>query len=229
MDWSHRNNQHLWANSGISVDRSRRRPTANGLWWDYQLCECNQLHRRHYRRVVGYANGTEHACRWLSPNDPLQDIHTLSDSPRSIARDVSDDGNIVVGQIVPSNGIFWRAFRWTPQQGMEDLNTLYASLLADGSELHQALAMSPNERFIVGSGLNAATGRREAFILDTGLPAVPTRAMLMRTAMWMTLTCWQYCLLRKRGARLGRVDVNCDAVVDNADLLAVLFAFGQGC
>jgi len=28
---------------------------------------------------------------------------------------------------------------------------------------------------------------------------------------------------------LGRVDVNCDETVDDADLLTVLFAFGQGC
>lgn len=31
------------------------------------------------------------------------------------------------------------------------------------------------------------------------------------------------------GANLGRVDVNCDQVVDDADLLIVLFNFGQGC
>jgi len=28
---------------------------------------------------------------------------------------------------------------------------------------------------------------------------------------------------------LGRVDVNCDETVDDADLLTVLFAFGGGC
>ncbi|GIV08686.1 MAG: hypothetical protein KatS3mg019_0777 [Fimbriimonadales bacterium] len=31
------------------------------------------------------------------------------------------------------------------------------------------------------------------------------------------------------GANLGRVDVNCDRVVDDADLLVVLFNFGRGC
>jgi hypothetical protein len=31
------------------------------------------------------------------------------------------------------------------------------------------------------------------------------------------------------GAGLGRVDVNCDGRVDDADLLQVLFAFGSGC
>jgi len=31
------------------------------------------------------------------------------------------------------------------------------------------------------------------------------------------------------GSNLGRVDVNCDGVVDDADLLRVLFSFGSGC
>lgn len=31
------------------------------------------------------------------------------------------------------------------------------------------------------------------------------------------------------GSNLGRVDVNCDGIVDDADLLIVLFNFGQGC
>jgi len=31
------------------------------------------------------------------------------------------------------------------------------------------------------------------------------------------------------GSNLGRVDVNCDNVVDDADLLQVLFNFGSGC
>jgi hypothetical protein len=31
------------------------------------------------------------------------------------------------------------------------------------------------------------------------------------------------------GSNLGRVDVNCDEVVDDADLLQVLFNFGSGC
>jgi len=31
------------------------------------------------------------------------------------------------------------------------------------------------------------------------------------------------------GGNLGRVDVNCDRRVNDADLLVVLFAFGCGC
>jgi probable HAF family extracellular repeat protein len=63
-----------------------------------------------------------------------------------------------------------RAFRWTASGGMEDLNTTYASLLTNGSVLREARAISPDGRYIVGRGYNAATGRYEAFLLDTGAP-----------------------------------------------------------
>lgn len=183
--------------------------------------------------IAGYAtypDTTRHACRWLSPNDPPQDIHTLSGSSMSMAGAVSDDGNVVVGQFFPSGGLFWRAFRWTPQRGMEDLNVLYASLLADGSELFDVGSMSPDGRFIVGSGYNAATGRREAFLLDTGVPCrthdgdVDENGCVDDADLLAVLFAFG-----NTGNNLGRVDVNCDAVVDDADLLAVLFAFGQGC
>ncbi len=77
---------------------------------------------------------------------------------------------------------------------MQDLNTVYANLLTDGSVLLSANSISPNGRFIVGEGFNAATNRYEAFLLDTG-------------------------------ALKG--DVNGDGIVDDQDLLMVLFSFGQ--
>ena len=96
-----------------------------------------------------------------------------------------------------------RAFRWTASSGlMEDLNTTYASLLTNGSVLWEARAISPNGRYIVGLGWNAATRRYEAFLLDTGTGQSP-------------------CTLDG--------DVNGDGIVDDADLLIVLFNFGNRC
>ena len=92
-----------------------------------------------------------------------------------------------------------RAVRWTAS-GIEDLNRTYASLLTDGSMLFDACAISPNGRYIVGWGYNDATGL-EAFLLDTqGTPP---------------------CTLNG--------DVNGDGIVDDADLLTVLFNFGNRC
>jgi hypothetical protein len=78
-----------------------------------------------------------------------------------MASGVSADGSLIVG----SSGD--RAFRWTAQTGMQDMNQLYASLLQDSSVLWNAYAISPDGRYIVGSGYNARTRRYEAFLLDT--------------------------------------------------------------
>lgn len=112
--------------------------------------------------VVGVAydtNGNQRAFHWTAGK--MEDLGTLG-GDESSAHDVSADGSVVVGK---SNG---RAFRWTFKGGMEDLNKTYAHLLTDGSELRAAYAISPNGRYIVGHGYNAATKRLEAFLLDTG-------------------------------------------------------------
>jgi probable HAF family extracellular repeat protein len=118
--------------------------------------------------VVGWANnaaGQERAFRWTAAGG-MQDLGTLGGG-LSAASGVSADGSVVVGwaENAAGQGL---AFRWTASGGMEDLNTTYASLLTDGSVLWGAMAISPNGRYIVGYGFNAATGLKEAFLLDTG-------------------------------------------------------------
>jgi probable HAF family extracellular repeat protein len=117
--------------------------------------------------VVGGADnaaGQWRAFRWQ--NGVMQDLGTLG-GDESEASGVSADGAVVVGWAANAAGQE-RAFRWTPSRGMEDLNTTYASLLTNGSVLIEARAISPDGRYIVGVGRNAATGRNEAFLLDTG-------------------------------------------------------------
>jgi probable HAF family extracellular repeat protein len=151
--------------------------------------------------VVGSARnaaGDWHAFRWTASGG-MQDLGTLG-GRGSGAYGVSADGSVVVGWAQNAAG-FYRAFRWTASGGMEDLNTTYASLLTNGSVLSVARAISPDGRYIVGRGYNAATGRTEAFLLDTqGTPP---------------------CTLDG--------DVNGDGKVDDADLLIVLFNFGNRC
>jgi hypothetical protein len=106
---------------------------------------------------------------------------------------------------------------------MQDLNQLYAALLQNGSVLEEAYSISPNGRYIVGLGYNAATGRNEAFLLDTGgrTPGdvdgdgdVDDADLL---AVLLAFGCSGSC---------GAADVNGDGVVDDADLLIILFNFG---
>ena len=108
---------------------------------------------------------------------------------------------------------------------MEDLNATYAHLLTPGSVLEIASAISPDGRYIVGQGYNAATGRTEAFLLDTGFPLqgdVDRNGCVDDADLLAVLFAFG-----ERGYR--NEDLNWDGTIDDADLLVVLFNFGQGC
>jgi uncharacterized membrane protein len=163
------------------------------------------------------------ACRW--ENGELSVLNT-PEGMQSVAYDVSADGSVVVGAMYYV-GVFYsysRAVRWT-QAGIEDLNQTYADLLRDGSILESAHAVSPDGRYIVGTGFNAATGRHEAFLLDTGFPIrgdVTHNGCVDDEDLLRVLLAFG-----ERGYH--NLDVNWDGWVDDADLLEVLFNFGHGC
>ncbi len=178
--------------------------------------------------VVGYAlpdteGGPSTSIRWV--NGQAQNLGWLPDdgADGSIAYGVSADGAIVVGN---SDG---RAYRWTPERGMENLNRVYTSLLTDGSQLLSANAISADGRYIVGVGYNATASRTEAFLLDTRACQphqgdVDESGCVDDADLIAVLFAFG-----TSDSTLGREDVNCDGVVDDTDLLQVLFAFGNGC
>jgi probable HAF family extracellular repeat protein len=96
----------------------------------------------------------------------MQELGALPVFDSSEATAVSADGTVVVGFAYNANREY-RAVRWTQATGMQDLNALYASLLTPGSRLEQANAISPDGRYIVGTGWNAGARRLEGFLLDT--------------------------------------------------------------
>ncbi|MFN4032876.1 MAG: hypothetical protein ACK4ME_04540 [Fimbriimonadales bacterium] len=222
---------------GAAFYRSQGLPEARAVYW-----RGNTIHQLGavdgYRRswafaashdgtvVVGYAlsdneNGPSTSVRWV--NGQPEDLGWLpGNAPDgSIAYGVSGDGSIVVGN---SDG---RAYRWTPQTGMQNLNTVYAQLLSDGSRLHSANAISSDGRYIVGTGYNASTRRMEAFLLDTcSVHNGDVNASGCVDDADLLIVLFNF---GRAGQGLGRMDVNCDGAVDDADLLIVLFNFGAGC
>jgi hypothetical protein len=87
------------------------------------------------------------------------------------------------------------------------------------------LAISPDGRYIVGRGFNAATLRPEAFLLDTGFPLrgdVDRNGCVDDADLLAVLFAFG-------GQGYRNEDLNWDGTIDDADLLIVLFHFGSGC
>jgi len=168
-----------------------------------------------------------HACLWTwngSDYSP-RDLGTLGGNESQAF--ACTNNQIAVGWAHNAAGQR-RAFRWTPSAGMIDLTAVYASLLSPGSYLELANDITPDSRFIVGQGYNAATGRREAFLLDTLCIGhngdVDNNGCVDDADLLAVLFAFG-----NTGEVLGRADVNCDGAIDDADPLRVLFNFGNGC
>ena len=113
----------------------------------------------------GAGNQGERAFRWTSITGMI-DLGMLPNSPFSEAFAVSLDGQVIVGNS-PDEDLIGRAFRWTEDGGMENLNETFADLLADGSSLRGATAVSGDGRFIVGFGRKGSDRTTQGYILDT--------------------------------------------------------------
>jgi probable HAF family extracellular repeat protein len=143
-----------------------------------------------YNQAVGFRNIRRGAQRVnISLGDPPKGFTGV------YPRRTNQDGSIIVGAMRKSDGSA-RAMRWTQAGGLEDLNVTYASLLGRGKILEWAHDITPDGRYIVGWGVK--DGKRQGFILDTGVCSLPA-------------------------------DVNGDGIVNDQDLLEVLFEFGNRC
>lgn len=179
--------------------------------------------------IVGRSHSPQterwHACMWLWNGSAYipSDLRTLGGNESEAH--ACTDNQIVVGWSRNSAGQ-GRAFRWTPANGMEDLSEVYRAFLSPGSYLEGAYDISPNGRYIVGLGYNAATGREEGFLLDTACTSrngdVDANGCVDDTDLLAVL-------FNFGDSGPNPADLDCNFTVDDADLLQVLFNFGSGC
>ncbi|MCX7993754.1 MAG: hypothetical protein N2651_08820 [Fimbriimonadales bacterium] len=211
-----------------------RRPYSSGMQPLYPLAVCcgeaNGV-SDNGNIIVGRAHSAQterwHACmwRWNGSDYAPHDLGALGGNESEAY--ACTDTQTAVGW-AHNAAEQRRAFRWTPAGGMENLTVVYRNLLSSGSYLEVARDITPDGRYIVGWGYNAATGRTEAFLLDTQCTAhngdVDRNGCVDDADLLTVLFAFG-----ATGQSLGRVDVNCDGAVDDADLLTVLFNFGSGC
>lgn len=243
------NNGLMWETRGISDDNiivGYMRPdnTALACFWRagtiVNISRSNTTSSISYavsndgRVVVGSladADGQPNAFRW--EDGTSETLGRLPGYRRSFATSTNRDGSVIVGlsDRPLSFGIpGFSAFRWTRSEGLRDLNLVYSNLLTDGSLLYAALDITPDGRYIVGFGFNAATRRTEGYLLDTQPNCTSHNGDVDNNGCVDDGDLLQVLFnFGLSGTNLGRVDINCDETVDDADLLIVLFNFGVGC
>lgn len=162
-------------------------------------------------------------------------LPTPSGSRDALTSDINAAGNTIVGLSYRLQGedILPFATIWTYSDGSwvaARLNDLYSNLLGGGSSLWYATSISEDGRYIVGQGWNAQTRRTEAFVLDRG-PQCRSHLGDVNDDCRIDDADLLAVLFAfgQTGSDLGRVDVNCDSAADDADLLIVLFNFGLDC
>lgn len=117
------------------------------------------------------------AFRW-STAEGMQDLGTLPGDATSEAFAVSADGKVVVGDSRPLGSPVGRAFLWSEDSGMLDLNAHLPTLGVDlnGWGLASATGISADGSVIVGEGwFNGAS----ASWIVTGVPEPSTLALLL--------------------------------------------------
>ncbi|MFQ3611074.1 MAG: hypothetical protein SNJ72_06195 [Fimbriimonadales bacterium] len=159
----------------------------------------------------------------------------LGDPPggrfRSYALNVSADGQIVVGHGEWASGE--DAFIWDAQNGMRRMVDWLAShgvSVPAGWGLKSATGVTVNGYVITVVGNGTnVSGNPKAWIVQVMTCRSHSGDVNRDFCVDDADLLAVLFAFGNTGSNHGRVDVNCDETVDDADLLVVLFNFGSGC
>jgi probable HAF family extracellular repeat protein len=114
--------------------------------------------------VVGRGvDGGEYAFRWTEGGG-IVPLEPLAGGTGAEAYDVSSFGRHIVGSIFVGGEP--RAFLWTPDAGMRDLNLLFGAMAPTGFEMWTASGISSDGRYITGFGSRDGFAI-EGYVIDT--------------------------------------------------------------
>jgi uncharacterized membrane protein len=173
----------------------------------------------------GFVSASQyHALRWSSETG-LQDLGTISPTDRSSAFGASADGSAIVGFSHSGTANSERAFIWTPQAGMQDIQALLVSRGVNmaGWRLRIAYAVSADGRTVVGNAFSP-TSSTQAFVAYLGAPCRPdvNGDGTVNVADFLAF-------LQLYSAADNRADFDNNGSVNVADFLAFLALFAAGC
>jgi probable HAF family extracellular repeat protein len=99
-------------------------------------------------------------------NGSMLELGTLFGDSEGVTA-VSPDGTAAVG-VSAKVGLTSRAFRWTEERGLENLNVVFSDIIPLGWELRFATAVSNGGTYIVGWAWGPQASHDRPFILYTG-------------------------------------------------------------
>jgi probable HAF family extracellular repeat protein len=170
----------------------------------------------------------------------MQDLGTLPNGTWSWGYAVSADGAVIVGSAEGTNRGF-RAIRWTQVGGMQDLGALggpesFARGVSGDGTIIVGWADVPNSRYSRAFRWTQATGMQDlnqvyASLLTSGSFLIEAHG-ISPNGRYIVGWGWNNARRRFEGFLLDtgsprRGDVDRNGCVDDADLLQVLFAFGE--
>lgn len=195
-------------------------------------------------RAVGYSTsaGVSYACMWTTPGSGAVNLGSLPGATSSTAMGVSSGNRCAAVGYATIEGVGSRAFRWTSPGGMAELRTapewsasaayavsgdgtVVVGLLGTSSSnvaaiWHPTVGMVPLSELLAkrGATLDPAITLESAVSISANGRYVAVRGKVNGASRGLLLDlgnpCW--------------IDMNCDRLVDGADLAELLAQWGPG-